>query len=62
MRYRSWWNNWTSALILLVLTVIVLQWAIAEVKRMLPFIMAFLALGAVVFGLVWWWRRRQGYY
>jgi uncharacterized membrane protein len=50
-----------GALASIVATVIVLEWAIGEFKRMWPYLAGALVIGSGVWLLVLW-RRRRGYY
>jgi hypothetical protein len=61
VRGGSWLSRWIGALILIVATVMILDWAFTIIAPWLPF----LAGGAVIAGGIYawiWWRRRRGYY
>jgi len=51
-----------GALATIVATVIVLEWAIGEFRRMWPYLAGALVIGAGVWLFALWWRRRRGYY
>jgi uncharacterized membrane protein len=51
-----------SMLLTIVATIIVLDWAIGEIRRMWPYLAVGLVVGSGVWLFVLWRRRRDGYY